>query len=130
MSEIITSEVQFKSGYKARIFLVPVTVINPAAGMNVIKLTVSGNKTLPGIAEGETWTFSTDDPEQEIAETVAGKFGGVSKLDFEVPYDPFLQGDLRYRTRTRKCFLYRNQPAGERTSGNDSILHARSSRYW
>ena len=94
MSNIITSDVQFKSGYKARIFLVPVMTINPAAGMETIKLTVSGNKTLPGIAEGETWTFSTDDPAQEIAETIAGKFGGVNKLDFEVPYDPFLLAKL------------------------------------
>ena len=94
MPNIITSDVQFKSGYKARIFLVPVTVVNTAAGTDVIKLTVSGNKTLPGISEGETWTFSTDDPEQEIAETIAGKFGGVNKLDFEVPYDPFLQAKL------------------------------------
>jgi hypothetical protein len=93
-TNIITSEVQFKSGYKVRIFLVPVTVINPAAGTDMIRLTVSGNKILPGIAEGETWTFSTDDPEQEIAETIAGKFGGVNALSFEVPYDPMLQAKL------------------------------------
>ena len=31
MPTIITSDVQFKSGYKARIFLVPVTVTNGGA---------------------------------------------------------------------------------------------------
>ena len=81
---------QFKSGYKALVTLVPVVVINTSAGTTPITLSVSGNKTLPGLAEGENWTFSTDDEEQEIAETITGKFGGISPLSFEVPYDPIL----------------------------------------
>jgi len=89
-SNIITSQYPMKSGYKVTIFLVPVIVINSAAGNDTIQLEVSGNKTLPGIAEGETWTFSTDNPEQEIAETIAGKFGGIAPLNFEVPYDALL----------------------------------------
>jgi len=75
----------FKSGYKARVTLIPK---KPSGAP--IKLTVSGNKTLPGLADAENWTFSTDDPDQEIAETIVGKFGGVSPLSFEVPYDPDL----------------------------------------
>ena len=89
MSEIKSID-QFKSGYKAFITLVPVIVPNPAASDDRIKLIVSGNKTLPGLAEGENWTFSTDASDQEIAETIVGKFGGISPLSFEVPYDPIL----------------------------------------
>ena len=86
----IRSQVQVTSGYKVLVFLVPVRIVNPAAGMATIQLLVSGTKTLPGFADGETWTFSTDDPAQEIAATITGKFGGIVPLAFEVPYDPML----------------------------------------
>ena len=100
MSAIYTSTAPMKSGYKVAILLVPVTVINPAAGMETIKLKVSGNKTLPGIAEGENWQFSTDDSEQEIAETIVGKFGGIAPLSFEVPYDAMLMEKLVAHAQT------------------------------
>ena len=89
-TNVITSQDAVKNAYKVFIFLVPVRVANTAAGMEKIKLKISGNKTMPGIEDGETWQFSTDDPEQEIAETIAGKFGGATPLVFEVPYDPML----------------------------------------
>ena len=92
---------QFKSGYSVVVMLVPVRVLNTAAGMETIRLTVSGTKSLPGIAEGETWQFSTDDPEQEIAETIAGKFGNVSAFSFEVPYDPILLQKLVTHAKTK-----------------------------
>ena len=79
---------RFTSGYKALVSLIPVVVPNTAAGTATIHLNVSGNKTLPGIEEAEEWSYSTDDPEQEIAEKVIGKLGGISPLSFEVPYDP------------------------------------------
>jgi len=82
---------QFKSGYKAFVSLFPLrSGQNGWEAIEEIKLEVSGNKTLLGLAEGENWTFSTDNPEQEIAEVIAGKFGGVSPLSYEVPYDPVL----------------------------------------
>jgi len=99
-TNIITSQKPFKSGYSVIVILVPVRVANTAAGMEQIRLTVSGSKTLPGIAEGESWTFSTDNPVQEIAETMTGKFGGVVPLSFEVPYDPVLLEKLVAHART------------------------------
>ena len=110
---------QFKSGYLARVQLVP-------KGGTAITLDVSGNKTLPGFTDGETWTFTTDNPDQEIAETIAGKLGGINVLSYEVPYDPNLMKqlvglsdlpitiqvlyddealDMVYQINVKKCFL-------------------------
>ena len=89
MSTPLKSVDHFKSTYKARVTLIP-AVVMPGVSQTPIELLVSGNKTLPGLADGETWTLSTDDPMQEIAETITGKFGGVSQLSFDVPYDPIL----------------------------------------
>jgi len=97
---IFTSQNPMKSGYNVIILLIPVNIANSAAGTETIQLTVSGNKTLPGIAEGENWTFSTDNPEQEIAETVTGKFGGISPLSFEVPYDTEMLEKLTAHAKT------------------------------
>jgi hypothetical protein len=125
--------------YKVSVFLVPVRTVNPAAGMETIQLLVSGTKTLPGLADGETWTFSTDDPAQEIAATIAGKFGGVAPMAFEVPYDPMLMEMLVahastnftvrvvyddtiypniYRIDVKDCFL--TNPAGTSGTANNS----------
>ena len=100
-TEFFDSTDQFKSGYNVAILLVPVTVINKAAGNEVIRLTVSGTKSLPGIAEGENWQFSTDNPAQEIAETIVGKFGNINALSFEVPYDPMLLQKLVAHAKTK-----------------------------
>jgi len=100
-TEFFDSTDQFKSGYNIAILLVPVTVINKAAGNEVIRLTVSGTKSLPGIAEGENWQFSTDNPTQEIAETIVGKFGNFIALSFEVPYDPMLLQKLVAHAKTK-----------------------------
>ena len=97
---IIKSQDPMKSGYNVIIMLVPVVVINQTAGNETIHLRVSGNKTLPGLAAGENWTFSTDDPDQEIAETIVGKFGGITPLSFEVPYDPILLEKLVAHAKT------------------------------
>ena len=97
---IIKSQDQFKSGYKALVTLIPVVLAKQGLDKNPIKLSVSGNKTLPGIAEGEEWAFNTDDEEQEIAETIVGKPGGISPLSFEVPYDPILLEKLVAHTST------------------------------
>lgn len=94
------STTPIKSVYKAEVYLIPVTVLNAAAGTETIHLKVSGNKTLPGLADGETWTFSTDDPDQEIAETIVGKFGGIAPLAFDVPYDPMLLQKLVAHAKT------------------------------
>ena len=83
MSTIIRSERQIKSGYDVAVFLVPT---NPPG--STFRLDVSGTKTLPGVSDAETWTISTDDPEQEVAEIITGKVGGFSALSFEVLYDP------------------------------------------
>jgi len=80
----------FVSGYKARVRLIPTDSNGSRLEGEAIKLDVSGNKTLPGISEAEDWSFNTDDPEQEIAETIIGKLGGISALSYEVPYDPDL----------------------------------------
>jgi hypothetical protein len=94
MTAMVTSRDQFKSNYKSTVFLVPVITSNSSnpsvAAKEIIKLEVSGNKTLPGFEDGEEWTFSTDNPEQEIAEKIVGKFGGIAALVYEVPYDPML----------------------------------------
>jgi hypothetical protein len=84
----------WKSGYKARVRLIPTDGNGARIESAAIKLNVSGNKTLPGLSEAEEWSFSTDDPEQEIAETIVGKFGGISALNYEVPYDPSLMETL------------------------------------
>jgi hypothetical protein len=56
---------------------------------------------LPGISDAETWTINTDNPEQEIAETIAGKFGGISALEFNVTYDPLLMATLVAHANTK-----------------------------
>jgi len=89
-----TQKGAFVSGYKARVRLIPTDSDGTRMEGAAIKLNVSGNKTLPGLAEAEEWSFSTDDPEQEIAETIVGKFGGISALSYEVPYDPDLLEQL------------------------------------
>ena len=101
MSTIIESKDKFKSGYMARVMLVPVTVTNPAAGREMIRLEVSGNKSLPGVDEAEEWEFKTDNPEQEVAEKIIGKMGGMSALNFEVPYDPVLLQKLIAHASTK-----------------------------
>ena len=101
MSAFFESQDQFKSTYNAFVHLIPVAVINPAAGNETIKLTVSGNKSLPGIEDAEEWEFKTDDPEQEIAEKIIGKLGSISELNFEVPYDPMLLQKLVTHAKTR-----------------------------
>ena len=101
MSTIFESTDQFKSGYDISVFLVPLVVVNPEAGEEIIKLTISGTKSLPGIAEGENWQFTTDNPNQEIGETIVGKFGNVNALSFEVPYDPMLLQKLIAHAKTR-----------------------------
>ena len=105
LASAIQSQVQITSGYNVSIFLIPYRVANSAAGDEPIKLTISGNKTLPGLAEGENWQFSTDDPGQEIAETIVGKFGGISPLSFEVPYDPMLLKILVVHAKTNFTVL-------------------------
>jgi len=99
MAQIISTD-KFKSGYNAEVLLIPVTVVNTAAGTDTIRLHVVGNKTLPGLAEAENWTVSIDDREQEIAETIVGKFGGISPLSFEVLYDPILLEKLVAHAKT------------------------------
>lgn len=69
-----------------RVTLIPVTVTNPDAGNDAIVLNCT-KKSLPGVQPANTWTINSDDPEQEIAETVAGKFGGLSVLEFVEVYD-------------------------------------------
>ena len=101
----ITSQNQFKSGYKAKVTLMPVTVINqaiPTEERNLpIQLTVSGNKSLPGFEDGEEWDFKTDNPDQEVGEKIVGKFGGITPLAFEVPYDPVLMKKLVAHAETK-----------------------------
>jgi len=94
--QLAAAKDQFKSGYNAIVSLFPLTTNAQGEWVAVeeIRLEVTGNKTLPGLAEGENWTRSTDDPDQEIAETIVGKFGGVSPLSYEVPYDPVLLAKL------------------------------------
>ena len=99
MPEIISKD-GFKSGYNADVLLIPVNVVNTVAGTDTIRLTVTGNKTLPGLADGETWTVSSDDRKQEVAETIAGKFGGISALSYEVLYDPILMAKLVAHAKT------------------------------
>jgi hypothetical protein len=86
---------KFRSGYNAAVRLKPT---KPAG--TAIKLEVVGNKTLPGFTDGETWTISSDDPDQEIAETIAGKFGGITALAFEVLYDTDLLETLVGHAKT------------------------------
>jgi len=101
MFEFFESTDQFKSTYNAFVHLIPVVVVNSAAGNETIKLKVSGNKSLPGVEDAEEWEFKTDDPEQEIAEKIIGKLGSISELSFEVPYDPILLQKLVAHAKTR-----------------------------
>jgi hypothetical protein len=98
---VITSEDQFKSGYAATILLIPVVTVNPLMDKTPIQLEVSGNKSFPGIEDGEEWEFKTDNPEQEIAEKIVGKSGGISPLSYEIPYDPMLQKILVAHAKTQ-----------------------------
>jgi hypothetical protein len=100
MSADIISEYGFKSGYNAEVRLRPVTTVNSSLAKTPIRLHVVGNKMMPGFEDGESWTISTDDPEQEIAESIAGKLGGIVPLSFEVLYDPFLVETLVAHAKT------------------------------
>ena len=101
MSVFFESVDKFKSGYEAIVHLIPVTIVNQEAGNETIKLSVTGNKTLPGLADAENWTINSDDKNQEVGETVVGKFGGISVLSFEVLYDPILLAKLVAHAKTK-----------------------------
>jgi hypothetical protein len=97
---IVKSKDAFKSGYKAKVTLLPIRTAKSGLSLEPIELKVSGNKTLPGFTDAETWTFNVDDDEQEIAETITGKFGGATALSYEIPYDPVLLEKLSAHAAT------------------------------
>ncbi|GHT22456.1 hypothetical protein FACS189419_05050 [Planctomycetales bacterium] len=88
----LAGTVPIKNMTKVHIILHPENEIDGAEAADLLlKCT---QKTLPGISDAETWVISTDDVEQEIAETVTGKFGGITALEFTLTYDPALMAQL------------------------------------
>ena len=82
-----TRRVPFKNLGLARATLVPTRVLNPNATEDPIPLKTT-NKSLPGFDDAPIWEIVTDDPAQEVAEKVKGKFAGMKMLEFTEVFDP------------------------------------------
>jgi len=102
MSTVFEAQDKFKSGYNASVLLIAEEVASSAvqAG-DQIKLEVVGNKGLPGFEDAEEWDIRSDNPTQEIAEKIVGKFGGISSMGFEVLYSPSLMEKLVAHAKTK-----------------------------
>jgi hypothetical protein len=81
------SEIPFKNLGLARVRLIPVTVLDPGTPTTPIELNCI-SKSLPGFEDAPTWQILTDNPEQEVAETIKGKLTGMTALEFTETYDP------------------------------------------
>ncbi|MDR1269650.1 MAG: hypothetical protein LBK82_09000 [Planctomycetaceae bacterium] len=84
------SNIPFKNLGLARVRLIPVTVLDPEATTDPIELNCT-SKSLPGFEDAPTWQILTDNPEQQVAETIKGKLGGMTALEFTENYDPVRQ---------------------------------------
>jgi hypothetical protein len=94
----LPASVPFKNLGLARVRLIPTIVLDPNATTNPIVLNCT-SKSLPGFEDAPTWQILTDNPEQEVSETIKGKLGGMTALEFTENYDPVRQVFLsRYLT--------------------------------
>ena len=82
-----TNNVPFKNMGLVRATLIPVSVLNEDATMDLIELDCT-NKGLPSFDDSPIWEIITDNPEQEVGERIKGKCAGMKMLEFTETYDP------------------------------------------
>lgn len=94
-----------KSLRDVQISLVPTRTTNSDVTMDPINLAYT-DMTLPGIESAETWQISTNDPLQEVAETIVGQLGNVSQIDLNITYDMLVMIEMVAHAKSYFDIIY------------------------